>query len=325
MAKTIPNELILINTLTLQEAKDSSAVESIITTHDDLYKANLFADYIGSLAAKEVSNYARALNHGFHLVRQQGVLMNNHILEIQEILENNQAGYRRLPGTTIENKATGELVHKPPQDYQEIITLMADLEQFINNDDFSDIDPLIKMAIIHYQFESIHPFYNGNGRAGRIINILYLVAKELLDIPVLYLSRHIIENKFDYYTLLQRVRDSSDWEQWILFMLDAVHLTSIQTINIIIEIKQLMTDYKQRIRKTLPKIYSQDLLNNLFKHPYTKIALLENDLGVSRITATKFLNKLAEKGFLELLKIGRNNYYVNRPLFDLFCSIPDRG
>lgn len=323
MAATIPNESILISTLTLQEAKDSSEIENIITTHDDLYKSELFSNFIKSPAAKEVGNYAVALQRGFAQVRESRLLTTNHILEIHKELEQNDAGIRKLPGTELKNEQTGATVYTPPQDHQEILRFMTNLEQFINDDNISDLDPLVKMAVIHYQFESIHPFYDGNGRTGRIINILYLVAKDLLHIPVLYLSRYIIRNKSEYYRLLQRVRDENDWQEWIIYMLHGVESTARQTIWIINNIKTIMMSYKHRIRMTLPKIYSQDLLNNLFRHPYTKIEYVQNDLRVSRLTATKYLALLTEHGFLRKAKIGRYNYYINQPLIDLFMDIPD--
>ena len=192
---------------------------------------------------------------------------------------------------------TGEIIYTPPQDKDEIKDLMTNLEIFINDNEFSELDPLIKMAIIHFQFESIHPFYDGNGRTGRIINVLYLVIQELLNLPILYLSKYIIANKKDYYRLLQEVRDNDEWENWILFMLDAVIETSNDTILVIDKIKNLLIEYKHKIRNNY-KFYSQDLLNNLFKHPYTKIEFLEDELGISRITAATYLNKLAEDGIL---------------------------
>jgi Fic family protein len=323
MAATIPNESILISTLTLQEAKDSSEIENIITTHDDLYKSTLFEDFIKSPAAKEVGHYAAALQNGFALVREKRLLTVNHILEIHKELEQNDAGIRKLPGTELKNEQTGATVYTPPQDHDDIVRLLTNLEQFINDDDMADLDPLVKMAVIHYQFESIHPFYDGNGRTGRIINILYLVAKDLLDIPVLYLSRYIIRNKSEYYRLLQEVRENNGWEEWLLYMLHGVETTSRQTIWIIQSIKQIMMDYKHRIREELPKIYSQDLLNNLFRHPYTKIAYLLDDLQVSRLTATKYLDQLTEHGLLKKSKIGRYNYYINEPLMELFMNIPE--
>jgi Fic family protein len=285
VAATIPNESILIDTLALQEAKDSSAIENIITTHDELYKAFLFDKLISNAAVKEVGSYVEALKYGFILVQKNKFLSNNHILEIQKILERNDAGYRKLPGTALVNQVTGEKVYTPPQDYQSIIHLMDNLVQFINDNSMLDVDPLIKMAIIHFQFESIHLFYDGNGRTGRIINILFLVLNGLLDLPILYLSRYIIKYKIDYYRLLQKVRDSDQWEEWILYLLNGVEETAKETIKLIKEIRQLMLKYKNQIRKELPKVYSQDLLNNLFRHPYTKIDFLMKDINVSRLTA----------------------------------------
>ncbi|MVN20126.1 Fic family protein [Mucilaginibacter sp. HMF7410] len=322
ISSTIPNETILINTLTLQEAKDSSAIENIITTHDEIYKAMLFEELFLNASAKEVNSYAEALKTGFQMIRQQKILKTSHILQIQKILEQNDAGYRKLPGTSLVNEATGETVYTPPQDYDSVIQLMDNLISFINDTELYPADPLIKMAVIHHQFESIHPFYDGNGRTGRIINILYLVLNELLDLPILYLSRYIIRHKSDYYRLLQKVRDTGDWEEWILYMLDGIEQTAKETILLIVNIKTLMQDYKMRIRKEFPKMYSQDLLNNLFRHPYTKIEFLMNELMVSRLTATRYIDLLVEKGFLEKQRIGRSNFYINTPLYQLFKGEP---
>lgn len=319
IAKTIPNEAILINTLVLQEAKDSSAVENIITTHDELFKADIFEDLVSSLATKEVQNYAQALKNGFEIVKKTDLLTSNHIILIQEVLEQNKAGFRRQAGTTLKNAQTGTVVYTPPQDFDTISDLMTNLEKFINDNELSDLDPLVKMAMIHFQFESIHPFYDGNGRTGRIINILYLILQDLLDLPILYLSRYIIRNKQSYYQKLQAVRDTNDWENWILFMLDGVEQIAHETIILIEKIKELMQLYKHQIRERY-KFYSQDLLNNLFKHPYTKIEFIENDLKVKRLTASKYLNELVKGGFLVKYKIGASNFYINQPLFDLFVN-----
>jgi Fic family protein len=251
-------------------------------------------------------------------VRKKKILSTDVILQVQEELENNTADIRKLPGTKLKNEHSGEIVYTPPQAYDTVVDLMKNLDEYINNDRLHDVDALVKMAVIHYQFESIHPFYDGNGRTGRIINILYLLIKDLLDLPILYLSRYIITNKTAYYDLLQRVRISGDWETWVLFMLKGVEKTSRQTILLVRGIKQLMMDYKHTIRTELSKIYSQDLLNNLFQHPYTKIEFLMEDLDVSRITATKYLNLIAENGLLKKKKIGRTYYYINVRLFDLF-------
>lgn len=323
LVSTIPNESILINTLALQEAKDSSEVENIITTHDELYKTQLFDDYVRDPSAKEVSCYVAALKRGGALVRKNGFLSINNILEIHKELEQNDAGFRKVPGTVLKNQQTGEIVITPPQHQEEIVELMTELEAYINNGLGGELDLLVKMAVIHYQFESIHPFYDGNGRSGRIINILYLVMKGLLDIPVLYLSRHIIRNKADYYRYLQTVREDGNWEDWIIYMLEGIECTSRQTIWLVKRIKALMVDYKHRMREKLPKIYSQELLNNLFSHPYTKIEFIQNDLQVSRVTAGKYLDQLTAAGFLDKNKVGRHNYYINISLNELLSSVPD--
>ena len=319
IASTMPNQSILINTLGLQEAKDSSAIENIITTHDDLYKSELNLDSYKSLNAKEVQNYIAATKTGFDLITKTGLLTNRTVLKIQEVLEGNKAGFRKLPGTTLKNTSTGEIIYTPPQDPEEIKDLMTNLEKFINDKESSDFDPLVKMAIIHYQFESIHPFYDGNGRTGRIINILYLIQEKLQDLPILYLSNYIIKNKSDYYRLLQEVRTKNNWEEWLLFMIKAVDQTSRETIDLIIKIRELMMNYKRTLRDNY-KFYSQDLLNNLFKHPYTKIEFIQRDLNVSRITAANYLNQLADDKLLTKKKLGTANYYINDPLFKLLSE-----
>ena len=318
VAATIPNPEILINTLSLQEAKDSSGIENIFTTQDDLFQADIFSDSSRNPAAKEVHRYAAALKSGFEQMRGDRLITVNRIVDYHKTLMNNDAGVRKLPGTVIKNSATGETVFTPPQNPDEIQLLLTDLERFVNDDTECAVDPLIAMAIVHHQFESIHPFYDGNGRAGRILNSLYLVAKELLDQPVLYLSAYIIETKADYYRLLQSTRETDDWEPWLLYMIRGVEETSRATIGLIESIRNLMSDYEHRIRKDLPKIYSHELLINLFRHPYTKIEAVKDDLGVSRLTASKYLAALSEKGFVEKHRFGKYNYYVNGPLIQIF-------
>lgn len=317
---SIPKPDILINTLSLQEAKDSSAVESIITTHDELYRAELSFHTGISSAAKEVQYYSNALIYGFKRVKNQGLLTCNDIREIYKRIKLNDAGFRSTPGTALINDHTGEMVYQPPQDHAEIVSYMSNLEEFINDNAMSDLDPLVKMCVIHHQFESIHPFSDGNGRTGRIINILYLVSQGLLEWPVLYLSRYIIKNKNEYYRLIQSVRDDGDWESWILFLLKGLEETSFETLSLIMNIKDLMMEYKQRIRSELPKVYSQDLLNNLFRHPYTKIDFVCNELAITRPTATSYLNQLVDNGFLRKMKLGKNNFYLNTRLFDLLLN-----
>jgi Fic family protein len=316
----IPNQGILINTLALQEAKDSSAIENIVTTHDELYREEILPGMAAKGGAKEVRSYANALRVGYEIVTQRKLLTSSDILRIQEELEKNQAGFRKLAGTSLVNDRTGEVVYTPPQDPEAIVSLMSNLERFINDDTMLDLDPLVKMAIVHFQFESIHPFYDGNGRTGRIINVLYLVLKGLLDIPVLYLSRYFIQTKNEYYRLLQAVRDSGSWEEWTLYVLEGIERTSRQTISMVEDIAAALMKYKHRIRADFPSFYSQDLINNLFFHPYTKIDFLKNDLGVSRLTATKYLDALAETDLLSKRKVGRSNYYVNTALYGILTK-----
>lgn len=317
-SKTIPNESILINTLTLQEAKDSSEIENIITTHDDLYKENILID-TKKPASKEVYNYAQGLKLGFEIVRKERLLLNKHILTVQKELLANNAGFRTQAGTKLVN-SQGQTVYTPPQNATEVLDLMSNLEKFINDNDFSNLDPLIKMAIIHYQFESIHPFYDGNGRTGRIINILYLVLQELLDIPILYLSRYITQNKAEYYRVLQDVRTKEDWEQLVLYFLKGIEITAKETIDLITNISNLMQQYKTDIQEKLPKIYSQDLINILFKNPYTKIEFVEKELRINKRTAQNYLDIVAKNGFLEKTKIGKSNYYMNIALIKVLMN-----
>jgi Fic family protein len=322
ISATIPNDSILINTLSMQEAKDSSEIESIITTHDELFKTDIFFDPVKSPAAKEVKNYVQALKKGFALIKSKKILTNNDILEIHQEVKQNNAGFRKLAGTELKNQHTNQIVYTPPQKHEDILELMKNLESYINDDSLSEVDSLIKMAVVHFQFESIHPFYDGNGRMGRIINVIYLVIKDLLDLPILYLSRYITSNKANYYRLLQQVRDKDLWEPWIIYNLDAIISISKQMIWIINNIKRLMMEYKHAIRSEHPKIYSQDLLNNIFCHPYTKIGFVQDELKVSRITATKYLDTLSKGGFLIENKIGKHKYYINPALVELLSNIP---
>lgn len=314
VTKIIPNSTILINSLVLQEAKDSSAIENIITTHDELYRANLDIESVTN-EAKEVQSYKEALLKGFSLIGQTKLLLKKHIVEIQEILEKNDAGIRKQSGTNLKNALTGEVIYTPPQDYEIIQELLTNLENYINEP--NDLDPLVNMAIIHHQFESIHPFYDGNGRTGRIINILFLILKDLLDIPVLYLSRYIITHKADYYRLLQEVRTQDKWEEWILYMLEAVEQTSLETIDLINNINNLMIKTQDEISEKLPKIYSKDLVEILFMHPYTKIEFLVDKLNTTRQTASKYLNELEKIGILKNIQIKNSKYFINIELFDM--------
>lgn len=323
-ASAIPNQGILIDTLSLQEAKASSEIENIVTTQDEMFQADLFPEGPGSPAAKEVALYRNALKKGLEaLLRSNGLITNNAIIEMFQVLKGTTDTFRKTPGTALRNDTTGEIVYIPPQNADEIVHYMTELERFINDDSVSDLDPLIKLAIIHHQFESIHPFPDGNGRIGRIVNVLYLTRTGLLDIPILYLSGAITRSKGDYYRLLQAVREEHDWEAWVLYMLKAVSETSRATLQLVEGIRALMADYKHRIRSGLPQIYSQDLLNNLFRHPYTRIDFVSSELGVTRQTAAKYLDQLTNAGFVEKHHAGRNNYYINTPLVALLLKISE--
>lgn len=326
VAQTIPNERILISSLTLQEAKDSSEVENIVTTQDNLYRAGLDPSHqFINAATKEVLFYREAINEGFRMVRNKDILTLNDIKHVQEILEQNTAGFRTTPGTQLKRENDGAVIYTPPQDGMAIVRYMSNLEQFINDDHLSQLDPLIKMAIIHHQFESIHPFYDGNGRTGRIINILYLVITGLLDLPILYLSRYITHNKGEYYRLIQAIRDkitdnAAEWETWILFMLKGVEVTAEDTISLVKNIGRLMAEYKNIIRPVFGSKYNHELLNGLFYHPYTKIDHVVANMQVSRQTASKYLDRIVALGLLKKEKMGKENYYINTRLMNLFIK-----
>lgn len=324
-ATSIPNQGILIDTLSLQEAKASSEIENIVTTQDELFRAGPDPGDSQSPASKEVARYRSALMLGFDRMRAtHDIISNNTLIEMFRLLKMRSGGFRATPGTKLRNQA-GETIYTPPQDANEIVALMTELERFVNDDKACDLDPLIKMALIHYQFESIHPFPDGNGRIGRILNVLYLTRTGQLKIPILYLSRHITRNKSDYYRLLQEIRDTDGapevWEEWLLYMLTAVAETSKLTIRIIENIREQMADIKHRMREELPRVYSQDLLNTLFRYPYTRVEYVEKDLRMKRSTAARHLDALVEKGFVSKFRYGRSNYYVNDNLVGLFMDV----
>lgn len=314
-ANTMPNKNVLINAIIFNEAKDSSEIENIITTHDELFKAISLAN-APNPAAKEVANYRAALWHGFTLVEKNQFLSTNMIINIQQLIENRRAGIRMLPGTVLKDNATGAIVYTPPVGEVLIRDLLTNLEEYIN-DPGDELDPLIKMSVIHHQFESIHPFYDGNGRTGRIINVLYLVLKNLLDSPLLYLSKYIIRNKSTYYHLLQKVRTDNAWEEWVLFMLKGIEQTAAETLHLVSEINALVDRTTKDIEIALPKIYSKELMDLLFFEFYTKTVYIQNGLGVTRKTASGYLSELESAGFLSSEKIGRERVYLNRRLFEV--------
>ena len=324
-AGSIPNEGILIDTLALQEAKVSSEIENIVTTQDELFQADVFPDGPRSAAAKEVARYRDAIKLGFERLRPNGLITNNTLIELYRLLKGKSDGFRKIPGTVLKNESTGTTVFVLPQDAVVIIEEMTALERFINDDSQCNLDPLIRMALIHHRFESIHPFSDGNGRIGRILNVLYLVRSGLLDTPILYLSRHITRNKAQYYQRLQAVRVTGHWQEWVIFMLNAVAETSAVTLELVDGIREQMAAVKHRMRAELPKLYSQDLLNNLFRHPYTRIEYVQNDLNKTRQTASAYLEQLTTHGFVQKHHIGTSNYYINVDLVRLFMEVSEAG
>ena len=314
-ALTLPNPEILLNAVILKEARASSEIENVITTQDKLYQAlNTKGTQIDS-ATKEVLRYREAMLYGSRFISKKGFLSANAIIDIQKILEQNNAGLRKLPGTALRNASTGKVIYTPPDNIQTISKLMTNLEKYLNEPD--DISPLIKMAVQHYQSESIHPFYDGNGRTGRIINILYLILNELLETPVLYLSAYIIDNKTDYYRLLQEVRTKENWEAWILYLLKGVEQIAKETITQIKQINKLFAETQEIVKKHAPKSYSKELIELLFEHPYCKNEYLTTRLGISRITATKYLKELEKIKVLQSKQVWKETLYINTKLFEL--------
>jgi Fic family protein len=301
-ADTMPNKNILINAIMINEAKDSSAIENIVTTHDELYQKMTSANY-DNQAAKEVINYRAAIWRGYELIKERQFLSTNMIVEIQSVIEENNAGIRKLPGTVLMNDKTGEVVYTPPSGEAVLRGYLKNLEDYINDDSIHPVDPLIKLSVIHYQFESIHPFYDGNGRTGRIINILYLVLCGLLDSPILYLSRYIINNKQDYYRLLQEIRETGKWDGFVVFMLAGVEETSVSTMSTIRRINALFNETVSEIKRQLPKIYTKELAELLFFEFYTKTNYLAAGLNVTRKTAASYLSALEQAGILVSEKI----------------------
>ena len=315
MVNILPNPNILLNAAILKEAKASSEIENVITTQDKLYTA-LSANGIQiDSATKEVLRYREAMLYGMAFIKKNGFLTTNAIIEIQKKQEGNNAGLRRLPGTALRNSITGKVIYTPPDNIDDIQRLLRNFEKYINERD--EVPYLIKMAIQHYQFESIHPFYDGNGRTGRIINILYLIMSGLIEKPVLYLSGYVIEHKSEYYQLLQEVRTKENWEGWILFILRGVEATSKVALNQVISINQLLEKTRLEVQKKAPKMYSNELVELLFEQPYCKSEFLEKRLSVSRITAAKYLKTLESQKILKSQKVWKETLYINTALFEL--------
>lgn len=320
LCETLPDPALLLNTIVLQESRDSSAIENIVTTQDELYRAN--ADVkIDSTAAKEVLRYREAMYTGLrHMKEKINIISTNTLVSVVQIIKDNKSGIRTQPGTNLKSSITGEVIYTPPCCENEIRQKLAALELFINETKEDHPDPLVKLALIHYQFEAIHPFVDGNGRVGRILNNLFLVQQDLLPHPVLYLSHYIAEHKQDYYQLLRRVTEQQEWTDWILFILTAIGRTAQLTTQKIRALLELRINTETRMKKVLQTSYSPDLLQLLFTQPYIKIETLVKKELAHRQTASVWLKKMVAEGILEPQKKGRLIYYVHKSLMDILSS-----
>ncbi len=308
----LPNPLLFIDTINLQEAQASSEIENIITTQEALFQATIADVKIETDATKEVIHYKDALWYGVNQIKRKPILTTNLFIAIMRIIKENQSGIRNLPGTQLLNPVTKKIIYTPPEGENIIRDKLKALEQLINTDD--DIDHLVKLALIHYQFEAIHPFFDGNGRTGRIILLLYLKLCGLMDLPALYLSSYILKNKNEYYLNLRNVTEKGDWESWILFILDMIEETAKNGRNRILKIEKLMKSMGEKIQKLLPKIYSKDLVETLFRLPYTKRNFIESAGLGNKKTSGSYLNSLEEKGFLKSIMVGKEKLYLNHQL-----------
>jgi Fic family protein len=315
VANLLPSQDILINTISLSEARSSSEIENIITTQDELYKALIADNAKIDSASKEVIRYREALWHGFEQLKKKDLITARMLKKTVQTITDNMAGIRNMPGIVIKNVTDNKILYTPPEGEEIIKDKLFNLEKFINTPD--KLDPLIKMAIIHYQFEAIHPFFDGNGRTGRILNILYLVKEKLLDLPILYLSKYIIDHKSQYYQKLNDVTFKDAWEEWIVYMLTAVEKTAIDTKQKALGIQKLLDDTLVFCRDKLPKnVYSKELVELIFRQPYTKIQNLINEGIAERLTASKYLNELINIGVLDVKKIWKDNIYINTKLYE---------
>lgn len=319
--QTLPNPNLLLNTIVLQESKESSAIENIVTTQDELYQETLrISDTIKNAAAKEVIQYREAMYWGLTEMQKKGFITTNLLVGIMQRLRNTDENIRNTPGTKLANPSNKQVVYTPPEGDQVIREKLKELEQFMNDEELSGLDELVKMALIHYQFEAIHPFSDGNGRTGRILNVLYLINQNLIGLPVLYLSYYIIQNKSDYYRLLREVTEKGNWAEWVLFIVKGVGETSALTLRKINAILQLKADSESKIKKALKASYSRELCDLLYSYPYIKIKILEEHNIAKRQTASEYLKKLEKAGFLDTVKIGKETYYINKGLMDILSK-----
>ena len=307
----------LINSIPLLEAQASSEIENIVTTTDRLFRFANDAASQADPATKEALRYRTALHRGFEMLRQRPI-STTIAVEVCCTIKGVAIDIRNTPGTALVNDATGTVVYTPPEGEDLLRTKLANWERYIHEEE--TIDPLIRLAVMHYQFEAIHPFVDGNGRTGRVLNLLFLVEKGLLEIPVLYLSRHIIRDKAMYYKSLLDISTAGAWEPWILFILEAVRTTAEWTTAKIHAIRTLLDETAMGIRESLPKIYSRELAELIFVKPYCRIGDVVEAEIARRQTAAIYLKSLVAAGFLKEIKTGRENLYVNPPLLALLSD-----
>lgn len=312
----IPNQTLLINLLPLLEAKDSSEIENIVTTTDKLFQYSQ-EEQGADPATKEALRYRKALYEGF-VQLQRKPLCTNTAVEICCTLKGVDMDIRKVPGTIIGNHNTGETIYTPPCGEDIIRNLLANWENYLHTDD--DSDPLVRMAVSHYQFEAIHPFHDGNGRTGRILNVLYLIEQQLLTLPILYLSHYIVRHKNDYYRLLTQVTRTGEWHEWIIFMLNGVEQVSSWTCEKIAAMRKLITLTEQHVKQQLPKIYSHELVQIIFEQPYCRISNLVEKNIAKRQTASLYLKQLVEIGVLQEKTAGNEKLFLNPRLLRLMTS-----
>lgn len=319
--QTLPNPNLLLNTIVLQESKESNAIENIVTTQDELYKATIeLSDTIKNAAAKEVIQYREAMYWGLEQMHKNEIITTNLLVGIMQRLRNTNDNVRKNIGTKLANPVNDEIVYTPPEGEELLRNKLSMLEKFINEDEFANLDPLIKMALIHYQFEAIHPFNDGNGRTGRILNILYLINKKLIGLPVLYLSYYIIQNKSDYYKLLKEVTEKQNWNEWVKFIVKGVGETAAITLEKINAILQLKNNSEEILKQALKTSYTREISDMLFSYPYIKINVLVINNIAKRQTAGEYLKKIEATGILSSIKIGKETYYVNHKLMAILSK-----
>lgn len=317
IAQSIPNRKMLLEPLTVREAVASSGIENINTTVEEVFQASLFDESRLTIEQKETLHYKEALLAGFEIIESKGFLNTNAMIKIHSVLEPDKKGIRKVPGVKIANTTTGQVIYTPPEGESLIRDMLKNLEDYFNDIEDDDTDALIKTAVCHYQFESIHPFLDGNGRVGRILMVLQLILAQRIHTPIIYLSGFINRNRSEYYRLLREVSSKNDWKSWILYMLKAIEEQANESTTTVIKIRDMMQDYREIIKSKLPKIYSAELIEFLFSHPFYSQKVMSEEMGFSRNTSFKYLNELQKHSFLSLIKVRNENVFFSPKLLEL--------